>query len=145
MDTKTDLKLFFVTTIVHEFDGYKNVHLTWYYHGERAEPRPYAELIEDYDPTDPDFDFGYAKEHINEMFSEDEANQLKAYLDANKGEHSTTVEPAHLPVSTNELGPGCVPVGGPQGFYTGLEGKLPFETWAYYDVRDCERVEATPV
>jgi hypothetical protein len=47
------MKLYRVHTIVKKFHGYQNVPLDWF-GCDRREPRPYAELIEGYWPSDLD-------------------------------------------------------------------------------------------
>jgi hypothetical protein len=132
------MKLFHVTTIVHVFDGHKDVPFDWFYNSRRPEPqRPYAELIENYGQAS---DRGWVEDCIDEMFSEDEANQLKAYLDANKVGHVTTIKPAELPIPNNCMPCIAVPLGGGQDHWTGLRGQLPFNVEAYFDLRHCELV-----
>jgi hypothetical protein len=77
------IALFSVTTVVREYSGFKDVPFHCFYNGDRPyhDPeRPFAELIEGYDPDDNRY--VYAEEHIHELFAEEEAQQLKAYLDA---------------------------------------------------------------
>jgi hypothetical protein len=77
-------KLFSVTTMVHKFDGFKDVAFGWFHSVEHnGPPRPYVELILGYDQLS-DEDRCWPEQHVDELFTEQEA--LKAYLDANYGD-----------------------------------------------------------
>jgi hypothetical protein len=84
------IKLFEVTTIVHEFNGCKDVQFTWLRTDVRPlnkhgpQPRPYTELIEDYDAA-PGSMSGYPESSIESLFDDDEAKQLKAFIDLKHG------------------------------------------------------------
>jgi hypothetical protein len=128
------IELFKVTTVVREFDGFKDVVFCWFYNGDRLfnDPeRPFAELIKDYDPDDPSF--YEAQEHIYELFSEAEAQQLKVYLDAHYDEAGTTIiELTELPIPAT-LGP----TGAALGFFGKCSGA---ENGAGAGVRQLRRV-----
>src|SRR5262245_12896768 len=108
------MKLYHVTTKVKEFeyDGhlYLDVTFQWFCHKRPDSlPRPYAELIKDYDPND--HHIGYAEEAVDELFTADEAAQLKSYLDSNY-DGETTITECKLPLPKNVMGHGAIPVGG---------------------------------
>ena len=92
----TTAKLYYVTTIVEEFRGSKDVSFSWFKSEPQCGTRPYAELIADYVPDDDDC---FAEIAIDEAFSEDEARQLKDWLDANR-RGTTTIEEMELPIPT---------------------------------------------
>ena len=71
----TTTKLYRVTTIANELRGRTAVAVEWFYSGERPAKRPYAALIENYNPMDEHVD--YAESHVEQLFTEDEARQLK--------------------------------------------------------------------
>jgi hypothetical protein len=78
------MKLYLVNTLANECGGCRDVYFDWFHcgPGEPRPPRPYAEVIANYDPGD---DMGYAEDAIDEMFTEAEAVALKAYLDREHG------------------------------------------------------------
>jgi hypothetical protein len=134
------MELYRVTTIVKEFSGCKNVAFDWF-RCERRAPRPYANLIENYDPS---ARYVYYPEGcIDEMFELDEAQALKDYIDQNYGENKgiTTIEKAELPIANNMMGIGAAAVGGGDDFYM-LDKtpnySLPFKVLGYFDLRGCE-------
>jgi hypothetical protein len=143
------MKLYRVTTIVKEYDGCKNVAFAWFKSDSRdiGRRRPYADLIADYDPSMRTI--GYAEEAIEELFTEDEAKQLVAYLDREKhGDQETTIEEQVLPIPNNFCG--CSPngVGGGDDYYM-LDQRpdysLPFKVWGYFDLVGCELVDGSGV
>ena len=106
------MKLYNVDTIVKEFQDCKDVNFRWFYSNDRPQPRrPYAELVKNYTP-DP-----YTEGYIDELFSEDEARQLKQYLDREHGDAgTTTITEVSLPVANNIGGVGAIAVGGGDDF-----------------------------
>ena len=82
------------------------------------------------------------------MFAPEEAEMLAEYL---RGyyDDEPAIHEEELPIEGGRMGPGSIPVGGPQGFYM-LDKTpgypLPFEVWGYFDLRqngDDEPVKAT--
>jgi hypothetical protein len=133
------MKLYHVTTTANEYSGCKNVKFIWF-HCDRAEPRPYAELIQNYDPNDKDA--AYPESAIDELFKANEAAALKEYLDRNHGDDGvTTIEAADLPVAKNTMGVRGIPVGGSDGHYMldkSPDYCLPFRVWGYFNLLGCE-------
>jgi hypothetical protein len=106
------VELYHVTTLAKKYDGCKDVEFIWIHDGRRA-PRPYADLIENYDPSD-----RYAEGYIDELFELDEAQALKDYIDQNHGEDTTTtIEKAKLPIANGATGARAMAVGGGNGFH----------------------------
>ena len=140
------MKLFRVVTIVKEYSGCKNVVFNWFYADRRSSPRPYPELISDYNPSAPYI--YYAEASISELFTEDEAAELATYLDRHHGNAgTTTIEEEKLPIPSNVMGCGAIPVGGLQDFYMlhkTPEYSLPFKVLGYFDLRHCERIQREP-
>jgi hypothetical protein len=137
------MTLYRVATVKGRFDGCKNVKFHWFL-DKKTEPRPYADLIADYDPK---ADFaGYAEDCIDEMFTLEQAEALKKYLDSTFGDAATTIEKVTLPISNNCIGFGSYAVGGGDDFYllTRAEGyPLPFKVWGYFDLIDCELADGS--
>ncbi len=101
------MNLYRVLTVVREYHGCKDVTFVWFYEAERP-PRPYAELIENYQPDPKEGgcwgNMSYAEDYIRELFSLDEARQLKDYLDREYGhEGTTTITEEHLPIPREPL------------------------------------------
>jgi hypothetical protein len=138
-------KLYYVRTTVPEFKTrgckFKDVILDWFVtkHEQPYTP-PYSELITGYDQCSDRF---YPEDAVDEMFTAEEALALLAWLNEHRpGESSITQ--AKLPISSNTAGCGAVAVGGPCDFLMVCKSDdwdLPFKAWAYFDVRDCERME----
>ena len=140
------MRLYHVSTIAKEYHGCRDVAFDWF-RCERGEPRPYAELIENYDPGD---DMGYAEGAIDEMFTEAEAVALKAYLDREHGGAVvTTIKEGRLPLPANNMGVGAIPVGGGDDFYMLNRARpqydLPFKVWGYFNLVGRELVDGSGV
>jgi hypothetical protein len=139
------MDLYYVKTTVKEYRGCKDVRFKWF-RCERTAPRPYAELIENYDPSDRDV--YYSQGCIDEMFELTEAQALKDYLDQNYGEDKgiTTIEKVELPIPNHMVGVGAMAVGGGDDFHM-LDKtpsySLPFKVWAYYDLVGCELADGS--
>ena len=140
------MELYRVTTLVKKYSGCKNVEFNWFRCEKRAS-RPYAELIENYVPSD--YNDYSPEECIDEMFELDEAQALKDYIDQNYGEAGvTTIEKATLPIAKNRIGWGGIPAGGGQDFYMLDKAPgytLPFKVEGYFDLRGCELVDGSGV
>src|SRR5262245_35910477 len=124
------MKLFHVTTTAHEYCGCRNVVFRWFRQGSSG--RPYANLIQDFVGGDP-----YAEGCIDEMFTEQEYQDLKDYLDREHGDAGVTaVTRAEIPIPNNLMPLGAIAVGGGDDFYT-LDKEpnysLPFGVWGYFD------------
>jgi hypothetical protein len=121
--TMTNMKLYTVVTVVREFKGCRDVELVWFRCEKPDRQYLYADLIENYDParskpreedTSAD-DFVDAEAQVEELFTEEEANELKAYLDRNHND-PTTISEAKLPIGRDTFGVGSIPVGGGYDF-----------------------------
>jgi hypothetical protein len=141
-------KLYRVHTVVPEFEGCKDVHFHWFREGVVSPPRPYADLIENYDPQ---YECAhYAEGCLDELFAEDEANQLKNYIEQEQRYvHCTGITTLHeeeLPISADSMGIGALPVGGGDDFLVVYERPgypLPFKSLAYYTLVGCERLDGS--
>ena len=102
------MELYHVTTIAKKYSGCKNVEFIWF-RCERRAPRPYADLIVNYDAAAYVY---YPEGYIDELFELDEAQALKDYIDQNHGEETTTtIKKAELPIANTSMGAGAMPVG----------------------------------
>jgi hypothetical protein len=141
------LKLYHVRTTGVQYCGCKNVAFDWF-RCERGEPRPYAELIENYDLAD-ELVVGYAESAIDGYFTEAEAIALKAYLDREHGhEGVTTIKEMELPIPSNTMGVAAIPVGGGTDFlmlHREPAFDLPFEVEGYFDLRGLDLVDGSDV
>jgi len=111
------IKLYHVNTEVKEkgeFGGYlfEGYNINWYVDGRDTPLVHFEEAIRDYDPCDRQWRL-VAENYIKELFSIEEANLLKEYLN-NRHEHyfKTTIKEVPLPVSDNMMGYGAIPIGG---------------------------------
>jgi hypothetical protein len=100
------MKLYDVTSTVKEYDGRKDVPFTWFCKKRSGEgdERRYAELIKGYDDLE-NYLRVYVESYIHELFTQDEARQLKDYLDSRYGPHATTtITEVPLPVDNTSWG-----------------------------------------
>jgi hypothetical protein len=136
------MKLYRVTTKVREFSGCKNVVFNWFNCMPRSR-RPYEGLIKNYEPEN-DHTI-YTELLIEELFTWDEARQLKDYLDRHHGgEGETASREEPLPVGNNRMGYGALAVGGGDDFYMLYkepEYSLPFKVSGYYNLVGCTRTD----
>jgi hypothetical protein len=140
------MKLFHVNSTAKEFSDCKDVHFHWFRsHAQLPTREPYAELIKDYDPN-ADL-IGYAEDYIESLFSAEEAEQLKEYLDRKHGhEGPTTITEAELPCQANIISFGAMAVGGKDDFYrlcNEAEYSLPFKVWGYFNLLGCELIDGS--
>jgi hypothetical protein len=137
------IELFNVVTIVKQFHGWKDVTFKWF-RNDPEKGRPYHELIKDYHPGE-----YYSESCIDEMFSRDEANALKEYLDRDYGNVGiTTLERVDLPIPNNLMGVGAIAVDGGDDFYMldKAEGyPLSFSVWGYFNLVGCQLVGGSDV
>jgi hypothetical protein len=140
MQQKTDL--FDVHTIVKQFDGHRDVVITWFRYDKPKVPLvPYAEAIRDYVPGK----HQYAEGVIDELFSRDQAEQLAVYLDKHHGDEGlTTIKKRELPIDNDHMGSGAIPTGGgPDHYMLWNEQKytMPFKVGGFFDLRNYERID----
>ena len=142
--TELKQRLYYVTTTAKKFSDCKNVTFNWFRAEAPAERRRYASLIEGYEPGN-----AYAEGLIDELFTEDEALQLKEYLDRVHGkEGPTSIEEMSLPIPNNMMGHGARAVGGGDDFYQLFkepEYSLPFKVMGYFDLVGRELVDGSDV
>jgi hypothetical protein len=128
------MKLFCVNSVVKSFNGCRDVPFSWFIVFDIDRPRrPYAELIRNYDPSDEHI--GYAEDAVDELFTLEQAEQLKDYLDcefSDGGENTNTIMEVTLPMSS---------VGGGDDFYM-LDKTpgypLPFKVQGYFNLVGCD-------
>jgi hypothetical protein len=150
-DNKGDeaMNLYRVTSTVKEFQGFKDVTITWVMESRSAGPvAPYADLIADY--TALGDDRYLAEGVVDEMFTEKEAHAMLAWLNEHRvGVHAMKSETMPINGRTEDgalLAPfAAFPFGGLQGCLE-LRGdwNLPFKVMGDYDLRFYDRVDGTP-
>src|SRR5215472_17850212 len=106
------MKLYRVRTTAKEYHGYRDIVFQWFRHAMPQGQRLYADLIKDYEPRNRDA--FYVEAYIEELFTWDEARQLKAYLDQYHGHGNQRGGPT---VENNVMGFGARAVGGGDSFY----------------------------
>src|SRR5262249_40087809 len=119
---------------VKEYNGCKDVDFMWFM-ADREKPLfdNYAGLI------DGTSDF-YAIAAIEEMFTLQEAEQLKDWLDKNR-EGETEIAEARLPIASNRMALGAVAFSSSGPDYLSLiDCDLPVKALGYFDLRHHERV-----
>jgi hypothetical protein len=95
------MKLYSVMTTVKEYSGCKNVIFRWFREAMPQGRRPYADLIKDYEPGNRDA-FGVLERFVEELFTWDEAQRLKTYLDQHlEVQGDTVIKEATLPVEND--------------------------------------------
>jgi hypothetical protein len=119
-----------------DYDGYKNVPFTFFCH-KHAQPLNFKELITDYNGPGYGETYDYRLTVVEECFLESEIPAVREFLAADSVDFR--VEELPLPYAEkNTMGVSAIPVGGHNDFLmlNKREGySLPFEIWAYYDVR----------
>src|SRR4029453_17622205 len=96
------MDLYSVTTVMKEYDGYKNASFHWFYCDAPTISRPYADLIENYNGMNR-LRAAYAEGYIDESFSLDEAQALKDYLDRSFGDKGIAKERCNFSAVAFEL------------------------------------------
>jgi hypothetical protein len=148
------LQLFNVYSRVANLHGYKNVSIAWFV-SERARTLfgpggslgiPYARVITGYDVAD---DYRcYCEGAVEELFTDDEARALAAWLRERCGDDdSVTIKPGQLPIRSNMAGLAAIAVGGDTGVLLiskHLDYDLSFEARGFYRLTDCEFDETLP-
>ena len=134
------MKLYSVITTVKEYSGCKNVIFRWFREAMPQGRRPYADLIKDYEPGSRAF--GALEVFVEELFTWDEAQQLKTYLDQHHEDQGDTVlKEATLPVE-NDIFP--FEVG--DSFYMLSEEpeySLPFKVVGLFNLDGCPLIDGS--
>ncbi len=136
-------ELFSVHSLVRGFtyEGttYEEVRVTWFVVGRQVPLVPFESAIMDYGQLE-EKDRAFPEEYINEQFSRQEAEALKAHL-ARRSEVTTTIEAVELPVMANASGCRRLPRGNGNDFLGLFKEKgysLPFKVEGYFSVRFAE-------
>jgi hypothetical protein len=128
-----------VRGFTYEGTTYEEVRVTWFVAGRQVPLAPYESAIMDYGQLE-EKDRAFPEEYINEQFSRQEAEALKAHL-ARRPEVSTTIEAVELPVMANASGCRHLPRGNGNDFLGLFKEKgypLPFKVEGYFSVRFAE-------
>jgi hypothetical protein len=121
------------------------VKLVWFRYQKMDRQHLYADLIENYDPTSSKRTVMFEEAQVEELFTDEEAKQLKTYLDQNHDD-PTTISEAKLPIQQNTIGVGAIPVGGGCDclmVYKRPGYPLPFKVMAYYNLLYHEKVDGS--
>lgn len=133
-------RLFSVYSLLDNFRGHDCVRLNWIYLDRKFPIGRYEKLIDGYKQIDERMR-SYFEEYVNELFTEEEVENLRRYVTGTIGVEVHAVE-QELPVS-------CIFVpmpyrnlkpGGPRGFFNPVPGEkseIPFKTCGYYDLSKC--------
>jgi hypothetical protein len=147
---RATMKLFRVKSVVKSYDGCRNVPFSWFIERGKSRPhRPYGELIENYDRSNERI--SYAEAAVDELFTLEQAEQLKDYLDREFGDggaNTNIITEATLPMPNNTMGVGSIPVGGGDDFYM-LDKTpgypLPFKVQGYFNLVGCKLEDGSDV
>lgn len=136
-------ELYSVHSLVRGFSyqgqPFEEVKVSWFVVGRRAPLAPYEQVIQEYDRLDAK-DRVFPEEYVDELFSRQEAEALKRYLDR-RPEVTTFIEPVELPAMANASGCRRLPRGGGGDFIGLFKEKgyaLPFQVEGYFSVRFAE-------
>jgi hypothetical protein len=136
------VKLFSASSVVNNFRGHDGVKFNWFYVGRENPVAPYDRLICGYKCIDKRVR-PYFEEHMNELFTEDELEALKAYLLKSPFQGGTLEACEEALPASNLFIPmpffSGVPIGEGRGLYHPPEEEhsLPFKVAAYFDLRNC--------
>ncbi len=139
------VKLYRACSVIDNYHGRDGVTFLWFVVNRDKPVAPYEELIANYQELEQHQDqeqgtLAYLEGYVNELLTEEEVEELKAYLESR---HNTELklEEVEIPVQDSNLCPlGAMPAGGGQDFYmlSREEGySLSVPIWAYYDLRQC--------
>ena len=109
------VRLYKAWSVVDNFMGQDQVRLNWFVIGRPVPVLPYAELIQDYDEDEEDS--CYDQVLVNELFTECEGEELRAYL-GKSHQLDLQLEEVTLPVKPGGLSYGLLLISGEKGFYT---------------------------
>jgi len=131
------MKLYRVSTTAKEYSGCRDVVVHWVRDATPENRRPYADLIKDYEPGT------HAEDGVEEMFTWDEAQQLRDYLEQNYGNAGETViEEIRLPIENRGIGFGELADGEEVCMLSEeAEYSLPFKVWGYCDLEGCTLID----
>lgn len=136
-------KIFSVNSLVKNFQYqgkyYEEIKINWFVLERKIPLVPYAEAIQDYTQLD-EKERAFPEEYLNELFSREEADALKKYLDRQPNT-TTHIEKIELPVMPNVSGCRRLAAGSGNDFLALHKGKnypLPFKVEGYFSVRFAE-------
>ena len=109
------VRLYKAWSVVDNFMGQDQVRLNWFVVGRTVPLVPYAELIQDYD--DDLEDSCYDQVLVNELLTESEGEELRAYLGTSH-QLDLQLEEVTLPVKPGGLSYGLLLISGEKSFYT---------------------------
>lgn len=112
--------------------------------GNLYDEAEYREMIEGYDDLD-EMSKTYSKDCIDENFTKDEAEKVRAYFKGRiEKKEKIVIKKAELPIPGNYMPIGAIPVGGNNELILFGESKshpLEFRIQGYYDIRNLKPVD----
>lgn len=109
------VRLFRAWSVIDEILGHNQVTFNWFVAGRPTPIIPYEELIEDFDENDEEA--CYDKMLVNELLTEAEVEELRAYL-LSSHKLEIQVEEVSLPIRAGGLSYGLLLISGERGFYS---------------------------
>jgi len=109
------VRLYKAWSLADSFMGQDQVRLDWFVVGRSLPVVPYAELIQDYDETQEEI--CYDQILVNELLTESESEELRAYL-RRVHQLDLQIEEVALPVKGGGLSYGLLLISGEKSFYT---------------------------
>jgi len=139
-------KLYRAYSLVDDHPDLGNVCFAWFYHLRKKPVAPYQDLIEGYHALN-EAEKGNAKRDLNELFTDDEAQAVGAYLKHEYGFESFLIEKP-LPLNPKDMtDEATLKIERDTGAIYMLAAEpgysLPFEVWAYYHLLGDWKAEKT--
>lgn len=127
------IRLYKAWSVVDNFMGQDQVRLDWFVVGRTVPLAPYRELIHDYDEDVEDC--CYDQILVNELFTESEGEELRAYLGSSH-QLDLQLEEVTVPVKSGGLSFGLLLISGEKSFYSLADEEgynLPLSILGHYD------------
>lgn len=126
---------YLVSAMAEEYKGHKDVRFS-IFQDEMSEGEIQA-LLEPFGETNL-----YLASYVDMTFTNEQAEQIKKYLEANNPDVTVTINPASIPGKFMSVS--VLPVGGPQDFYMFYKADgyaLDYKILGYYDLRQHEQLQ----
>jgi hypothetical protein len=147
------VELFYVTSRIANLHGYKDVPAQWFV-AERARLLfgpdgwlgvPYESVITGYSADD-EYRH-YCEDALEEFFTHDEAAAFVEFIKTHRNDTSALITPVELPIQSNQMGVGALPIGGDTDFFMigdSLDYGLPFKVWGFMRFGGCTFDQTLP-
>lgn len=130
-------KLYRAWSTVDKYHNYEGVCFNWHVQDRPAPVAPYGELIADYDNLQGELERAFAEDYVNELFTETEIEELRAYL-AERYSMDLSIAEEEIPHKGGFMPHSGMPLGGGQDVLElSMEDgyALSFCVGGYYDLR----------